>query len=96
MLYVFQILPLRLYLFVGLHLDIGLAPLEAELLVTGNQVVEQQGVGTFLLVFRQETNQHQVETLSLVKLQSLEAMPPSEGEQASVLTLLQRPRHIGD
>ena len=68
MLYVLQILPLALYFFVGFHFDIGLAPLEAVLLVDGNEVVEQQGIGTLLLVFRQNTNEHQVETLRLMEL----------------------------
>ena len=56
----FQILPLALYLLVGLHFDIRLASLKAKLLIAGDEVVEQQGIGTLLLVFRQETHQHQV------------------------------------
>ena len=41
MLYMLQILPLALYLLVGLHFYIGFTPLEAVLLVDGNEVVEE-------------------------------------------------------
>ena len=79
MLCVLQILPLRLHLLVGFHLDIRLAPLEPILLIDRNQVVEQQGVSSFLLIFWQDTNKHQVETLCLVELQSPQAVPPPKG-----------------
>ena len=96
MLYMLQILPLALYLLVGLHLDIRLAPLEAILLIDGDEVVEQQGIGTLLLVFGQNTDEHQVEALGLMELQSLQTVPPAKGPQASVLTFLQGARHIGN
>ena len=41
MLYVLEILPLALYLLVGFHLYIGLTPLEAELLIPRNEIIEQ-------------------------------------------------------
>ena len=96
MLYMLQILPLALYLLVGLHLHIRLAPFETVLLVDRNEVVEEEGIGSFLLVFRQDADEHQVETFSLMELQGTETMPPSEGPQTSVLALLQGARHIGD
>ena len=68
MLDMLQILPLRLYLVVGLHLNVGLAPLEAILLIPGNQIVEQQGIGALLLILGQDANEHQVQALSLVEL----------------------------
>ena len=79
MLDMLQILPLALHLLVGLHLDIRLAPLEAILLIAGDKVVEQQSIGTLLLIFRQEPYQHQVKTLCLVELQGTQTMPPAKG-----------------
>ena len=96
MLYMLQVLPLALYFLVGLHLYIGLTPLEAIFLVDRDEVVEEQGIGAFLLVFGQDADEHQVETLRLVELQGTQAMPPAEGPQASVLALLQGTRHVGD
>ena len=67
MLLVVEVFPLTLYLIVGFHLHIGLAPLEAILLIPRDEVVEQQGVGTFLLILGQDTNQHHIDTLGLME-----------------------------
>ena len=40
-----EILPLSLHLLVGLHLDMRLAPLEAILLISGDEVVKEESVG---------------------------------------------------
>ena len=88
MLYMLQILPLALHLLIGLHLHIRLAPLEAILLVDGDEVVEQQGIGTLLLVFRQDADEHQIQALRFMEFQRLQTMPPAKGPQASVLALL--------
>ena len=96
MLYMLQILPLRLHLLVGFHLDVRLTPLEAIFLVDRYEVIEQEGIGTFLLIFRQNANEHQVKTLCFVELQGSHAMPPTEGPETSVLTFLQGTRHAGD
>ena len=96
MLLALQILPLALYLLVSFHLYIGLAPLEAVLLIDGDEVVEEQGIGTLLLIFRQDAYQHQVDTLRLMELQGAQTVPPAERPQATVLTFLQGARHIGD
>ena len=87
MLFVLQVLPLTLYFLVGLHLHIGLAPLEAILLIDGDEVVEQQGVGTFLLVFRQNADKHQVQTFGFVELQRLQTVPPAKGPQILVIEI---------
>ena len=85
MLHMLQILPLALNLLVGLHLHVGL--------VSGDEVVEHQGINALLLVFRQDAYQHQVETFCLVELQGSQAMPPAKRPQASVAALLQGSRH---
>ena len=46
MLLVFQVLPLGLDGGVTLHVNVGFAPLEAVLLVDGDEGVEKEGVGT--------------------------------------------------
>ena len=68
MLYMLQILPLRLHLLVGFHFNVRLAPLETVLLIDRYEVVEQQCVSTFLLVFRQDANEHEVEALCFVEV----------------------------
>ena len=69
MLCVLQILPLALHLLVCLHLYIRLAPLETIGLITGNEIVEQQGVSALLLVLWQDAYQHQVDTFGLMELE---------------------------
>jgi hypothetical protein len=55
MLFVLKILPLCLYGGVAFHVNMGLAPFEVILLVNGDEVVEEQGVGTFRAVLWQHT-----------------------------------------
>ena len=96
MLLVVEVLPLTLYLIVGLQFHIGLAPLEAILLIPRDEVVEQQGVGTFLLLLGQDTNQHHIDTLGLMEFQRTKAVPPTKRPQASSVALLQSTGHRGD
>ena len=94
MLYMLQILPLRLHLLVGFHFNVRLAPLETVLLIDRYEVVEQQCVSTFLLIFWQDANEHEVEALCFVEFQGSHTMPPAKRPEASVLTLLQGTCHI--
>lgn len=96
MLSVLQILPLALHFLVCLHFNVGFTPLEAVFLVAWDEVVEQQGVGTLLLIFGQNAYQHQIYTLGLVELECSQAMPPSEWPQTTAATLLQRAGHRSD
>ena len=88
MLLVVEVFPLTLHLVVGLQLHIGLAPLEAILLIPRDEVIEQQGVGTLLLILGQNAHQHHINTLSLMEFQRTETVPPAERPQASSATLL--------
>ena len=89
MLLVLQVGPLALYLAVGLHLHVGLAPQEAILLVDGNEVVEEQGVGPLRAVFGQHADEQAVHDVGLVPFQCPQDVPPAEGPQAPVAALLQ-------
>ena len=66
-----QILPLRLYGQVALHLGHGVSPLEAVTLELVDEVVENQGVGTLRTVLGQYAYQQQVNDVRLVPLQHL-------------------------
>ena len=59
-------------------------------------MLEQQGISALLLVLRQDTHQHQVDTFGLMELERTETMPPSEWPQATTATLLQGTGHGGD
>ena len=83
-----EVLPLALYLTVGFQLHVGLTPLEAILLIPRDEVVEQQGVGSLLLVLGQDAYQHHIDTLGLMEFQRTETMPPAERPQASSVALL--------
>ena len=96
MLSVLQILPLALHFLVCLHFNVGFAPLEAVFLVAWDEVVEQQGVGTLLLLFWKDAAPTEIYTLGLVELECSQAMPPSEWPQTASATLLQRAGHGGD
>ena len=82
-----EILPLSLNLHVGLHLDVGLSPLEAEALVARDEVVEEQSVGAFLTVFGQNAYEQKVYDVGLVELQRTQYVPPAEGEELSAALL---------
>ena len=51
--------------------------------------MEEQGVGAFSSVFRQDAYQQEVDDIGLVELQGTDDMPPAKGEKASVVTFLQ-------
>ena len=89
MLYMLQILPLRLHLLVGFHFNVRLAPLETVLLIDGYQGIEKQGVGTLGTVFGQYTDQEQIDDIRLMELQGADDMPPTERQEATLVALLQ-------
>ena len=91
MLFMVDIGPLALHLAVGLHFDVGFAPEESELLVAGNEVVEEQRVGALRPVFGQHADEQQVDDLGLVKFQCPQQMPPAEGPEPPVAAFLQGP-----
>ena len=64
-----EILPLALHMVVCLHLHMRLAPFEAILNITRNQVGKQQGVGSLVAVFRQYSHQQEVYDLGMSELQ---------------------------
>ena len=96
MLFVLQILPLALYLLVGFQLHVSLAPLEAIFLIAWDKIVEQQSVGTLLLIFWKNTHKHEIDTLCLMHLQCPQTVPPAERPQTTPATLLQGTRHRSD
>ena len=96
MLSVLEILPLALHFLVCLHFNVGFAPFETVLLIAWYEVVEQQGISAFLLIFGQDSYQHQIDTLGLVELECSQTMPPSERPQTTSAALLQRAGHRGD
>ena len=88
-----EVFPLALNLIVGLHLHVGLTPLEAVLLVVRYEVVEEQCIGALLLILGQDAHQHHIDTLGLTELQRTQTMPPPERQKASSVTLLQGAGH---
>ena len=78
MLFVLEILPLRLDGGVALHVHMALAPLETVLLINRYQMVEEQRIGTLCTVFRQHADKEQINDVRLVELQGTDDMPPAE------------------
>ena len=70
MLFVIEVHPLALYLAIGFHLHVCLAPFEAVLLINGDEVVEQEGVGTLGTIFWKYTNKQTVYNVGLLAIQS--------------------------
>ena len=88
MLFVLKILPLCLYGGVALHVDVGLTPFEVVFLVDGDKVIEEQGVGTFRAVLRQHAYEQAVYNIGFLQVKSAEEVPPAEGQQSTLATLL--------
>ena len=89
MLYGLEIFPLSLYLVVQFQFRITFSIFESHLLENRNQIVEQQGIHTFVLIFRLHGYEEQVEHLRILFHEDeLQQMPPTERKQAS-LGLLQ-------
>ena len=61
-----------------------------------DEVVEDQGVGALAAVFGQDADEEQVDGVGLMPFQDLQQMPPSEGQEAAVMGLLQRPGERGE
>ena len=75
-----EVLPLCLHLAVQLQLGIAFGIFEAQLLVDGDEVGEEQGIDTFVLVFGFDGNQQQVEHLgATLEEEGLEQVVPAEG-----------------
>ena len=87
---VVEIGPLTLHLVIRLHLDMRLTPFDAILLIGWNEIVEKQGVGALGSIFGQDAHQQQVDNVGLVELQSTNDMPPTEGEQSTIMAFLKR------
>ncbi len=83
-----KIAPLTLHVAVGLHLHIGLAPLEAIADIAWYKVGEEQRVGSLAAVFGQEAYEQQVHAFGLVPFQRPQHVPPAEREQPSAAALL--------
>ena len=84
-----QILPLRKHAHVRLHLRTCDGPFEVVGLELTDEVVEDQGVGPLVAVFGQDADEQEVDGVGLVPFQDLQQMPPTEGQKASVVGLLQ-------
>ena len=84
-----EILPLREYALVRLHLWSGLGPLEAITLELTNQIVEDERVGTLAAIFWQYAYQQQVDGIGVVPFQRLEQFPPAKGQESTVASALQ-------
>ena len=96
MLATLQILPLRADGLVVLHLRHGLGIAETIALELLDEVVEDEGVGTLLAILGQHTNQQEVDGIGLVPLQDAQQLPPSEGEETTIVGLLQSARERGE
>ena len=73
-----------------------LAPFEAVLLIDGDEVVEQEGVGALAAIFRKYTDEQTVYNVGLLELQGTDDMPPAERPQTTVTALLQSLCQRGD
>ena len=89
MLATLQVLPLRADGLVAFHLRHGLGIAETIALELLDEVVEDEGVGTLLAILRQHTNQQEVDGIGLVPLQDAQQLPPAEGEETTIVGLLQ-------
>ena len=92
MLATLQVLPLRADGLVAFHLRHGLGIAETIALELLDEVVEDEGVGTLLAILGQHTNQQEVDGIGLVPLQDAEQLPPTQGEEATIVSLLQSTR----
>ena len=81
--------PLTLHTGIGFHLHLGLTPLDAISLVTGNEVGKEQSVGSLGTILGKDAYEQQVDNLGLVHLDGAQHVPPAKGEQTAATTLLQ-------
>ena len=83
-----KVLPLRKHAIVSLHHRTRISPLETITLELTNKIVENKAIGTLSPIFRQHSDKQQIDNGRLMPLEDLQQMPPSEGEQSSVVGLL--------
>jgi len=85
----FQILPLREYALVGLHLRSCFGPLKAIALKLANQVVENQRIGAFATILRQHAYQQQVDGVGIVPFQRFQQFPPAKRQESAIASALE-------
>ena len=66
-----EIRPFVLHRMIAFHLVHGLGPLKTALAEAQDEIVKNQGVGTFLAIFGQHGNHQQVDRVGFVPLQHL-------------------------
>ena len=81
--------PLTLHTGIGFHLHLGLTPLDAISLVTGNEVGKEKRIGSLGTILGKDAYEQQVDNLGLVHLDGAQHVPPAKGEQTAATTLLQ-------
>ena len=90
MLFALQILPLALNTGIGLHLRHCLSPFKTITVILLYQIGKNKRVGSFLAIFRKNTNQEQVYRIRLVPLQNLQHLQPTRREKPAIAYLAQR------
>ena len=86
-LFALEVNPLRLHSGIGFQFHIGFHKFVSLADVDGEQVVEEDGVDPFALVFGQDTDKHEVECVGMFPFERFEQVEPAEGQQAAVAAL---------
>ena len=81
--------PLALYVEVGFHFDLAFRPFESVALVIGNEVGEEECVGSFCSVFGEYADEEEVYGICFVELDGAQEVVPSEGEESSASASLE-------
>lgn len=84
MLFRLEILPLVLHLVVDFQFGIALGIFKSHLSINGDEVGEEQGVGTLSLIVGTHGHEQEVERFRTFPHESLEQMEPSEGQQTAL------------
>ena len=88
MLFRLEVVPLGLHLAVQFQFHVAFGVLEAQLLVDGDEVGEEQGVDTLVLVFGLYGHQHQVQDVrAALEEQGFQQVEPAERQQTAVRLL---------